>query len=72
MLAMQKMGAKPENTVVIDNSYTAMKGIIKSGCLPISFLSRERYENSEWSQRLRNIGVEHIFCKMSDIQKLIG
>lgn len=71
LLAVQKMGAKPENSIAIDNSYTAMKGIIKAGCLPISFLSSERYEHSEWPQRLKNIGVEHIFCKMSDIQKLI-
>lgn len=71
-LAMQKMGAKPENTVVIDNSYTAMKGAIKSGCLPISFLSRERYENPEWVQRLQYLGVKHIFYYMKDVEKLIN
>jgi len=71
ILAMQKMNEKPENTMVIDNSYTAMKGAIKAGCLPVSFLSRQRYEKSDWPQRLQNIGVRHIFCDMADIQKLI-
>ena len=47
LLALQKMKEQPENAIVIDNSYTAMKGAIKAGCLPISFLSRERYENSD-------------------------
>lgn len=70
-LALQKTGAKPEHTVVIDNSYTAMKGALKAGCLPISFLSRAHYENSDWRARLQNIGVKHIFCNMADVEKLI-
>lgn len=71
LLCAQKMNEKPENTVVIDNSYTAMKGALKAGCLPVSFLSKERYKNSEWPQRLRSIGVKHIFCSMKDIIQLI-
>ena len=71
ILAMQKMGVKPENTIVIDNSYTAMKGVLKAGCLPISFLSRERYENSDWIKRLQNLGVKYIFCIMSELKSLL-
>jgi len=71
LLALQKMGAKPKNAVVVDNSYTAMKGALKAGCLPAAFLSRERFENSDWSQRLQNIGVRHIFCRMSELKELL-
>ena len=71
LLAMQKMNEKPENTAVIDNSYTAMKGAGKAGCCPISFLSRERFENPDWRERLRNIGVKHVFCEMFEVRKLI-
>ena len=71
VLALQKMNEQPENAIVIDNSYTAMKGAIKAGCLPVSFLSRERYENPDWVKRLQNIGVKHIFCCMEDVKKLI-
>ena len=71
LLCLQKMNERPENTAIIDNSYTAMKGAIKSGCLPISFLSKERHKNSEWMKRLHGIGVEHIFCCMEDIKKMI-
>lgn len=71
MLAMLLMGANTDETVVIDDSYTAMKGALKACCLPISFLSRERYENSQWPQRLHSIGIEHIFFQMSDIKKII-
>jgi len=72
LLAMDKMNEKPENTTVIDNSYTAMKGALKAGCLPIAFLSRERYENREWIRRLQNLGVKHIFYYMKDVEKLIN
>ncbi len=71
LLALQKMKEQPENAIVIDNSYTAMKGAIKAGCLPISFLSCERYENSDWIKRLKNIGVKYIFHDMNDVKKLI-
>ena len=71
LLAMQKMNEKPENTAVIDNSYTAMKGAGKAGCCSISFLCHERFENPDWRERLQNIGVKHIFCEMSEIGKLI-
>ena len=72
LLALQKMKEQPENAIVIDNSYTAMKGAIKAGCLPISFLSRERYENSDWIKRLKNIGVKYIFHDLKDVKKLIN
>lgn len=71
LLCLQKMNEKAENTVVIDNSYTAMKGALKAGCLPIAFLSRERYENSDWCERLQNIGVRCIFRTMSEVKNLI-
>lgn len=71
LLAMDKMNEKPENTAVIDNSYTAMKGAMKAGCLSISFLGRKRYDNSEWPKRLQNIGVKHIFCSMEGIKQLL-
>ncbi|MBR6356266.1 MAG: HAD hydrolase-like protein [Alphaproteobacteria bacterium] len=71
LLALAKMNEKPENTAVVDNSYTAMKGVLKAGCLPIAFLSRARYDDSDWPQRLKNIGVEHICCEMSAVKKLI-
>lgn len=71
LFALQKMNEKPENTVVIDNSYTAMKGALKSGCLPVSFLSRERFDNSTWRERLQNIGVKHVFFDMTEVKKLI-
>lgn len=71
LLALDKMNEKPENTAVVDNSYAAMKGAIKAGCLPIAFLSRERFENSDWSQRLQNIGVKHVFCALSELKGLL-
>jgi len=71
LLAMDKMNEKPENTTVIDNSYTAMKGALKAGCLPIAFLSRERFEHSKWPQRLQNVGVKHIYYRMEDAKQLI-
>ena len=69
LLASAKMNEKPKNAAVIDNSYTAMKGALKAGCLPMAFLSRERFENSDWPQRLRNIGVKHIYYRMEDIRQ---
>ena len=71
LLALQKMNEQPENTIVIDNSYTARKGAIKAGCVPISFLDCEHYENSYWIKRLKNIGIKHIFCCMENVKKLI-
>lgn len=71
LLCLQKMNEKSENTAVIDNSYTAMKGALKAGCLPIAFLSRERYENSDWRERLQNIGVKCIFRSMSEVKNLV-
>ena len=71
MLAMLIMGANTDETIVIDDSYTAMKGALEACCLPIAFLSRERFEQSDWPQRLHSIGVEHIYYRMKDIKQLI-
>ena len=71
MLAMLMMGATTDNTIVIDDSYTAMKGALEACCLPIAFLNRERFEHSEWPERLRKLGVKHIFSRMSDVKECI-
>lgn len=71
MMAMRMMSATADNTVVIDDSYTAMKGALAACCLPISFLNRHHFNDPAWCNRLKTLGVEHIFGRMSDVQKLL-
>ena len=71
LLAAKNMGEKTENTVVIDDSYRAMQGATKAGCLPICFLEREYFENEQNIAMLHKIGVKNIFYQMKDVKKFL-
>lgn len=71
LLAAEKMGVKPENSVVIEDSIAGLTGAIKAGCLPVAFLAGDLKNNKAYAKNIKDLGVKYIFHNMKDIKKLI-
>lgn len=71
LLAAEKMGVKPENAVVIEDSIAGLTGAIKAGCLPIAFLAGDLENDKAYAEKVKDIGVKYIFHNMNDVKKLI-
>ena len=71
LFAAEKMGEKPENSVVIEDSVAGLTAAIKAGCLPIAFLSGDIENDKIHLKKVQELGVKYIFHTMKDIKKLI-
>lgn len=71
LLAAEKMGVKPENSVVIEDSIAGLTGAIKAGCLSVAFLAGDLKNNKAYAKNIKDLGVKYIFHNMKDIKKLI-
>lgn len=65
------MGEKPENAVVIEDSIAGLTAAIKAGCLPIAFLAGDIENDQIHLEKVKKLGVKHIFHNMKDVKKLI-
>ena len=54
LLAAEKMGEKPENAVVIEDSIAGLTAAIKAGCLPIAFLAGDIENDQIHLEKVKN------------------
>ena len=71
LLAAEKMGEKPENAVVIEDSVAGLTAAVKAGCLPIAFLAGDLEHDKSYAEKVKDIGLKYIFHNMKDVKKLI-
>lgn len=71
LLAAERMGEKPENAVVIEDSLAGLMAAQKAGCLPIAFVGGDLSMDIRHIQNVKNLGIEHIFFNMSDIKSFL-
>ena len=71
LYAAEKMGYKPENSIVIEDSIAGMTAAKRAGMKIIAFVGNDLYKNDDFIGKIKEIGVENIFYSMSDIKKYI-
>ena len=71
LLAAKKMGEKPEDCVVVEDSIAGLTAAIKAGCLPIAFLAGDLSGNNKHLTKVKNLGVPYITHNMEEVKKII-
>ncbi len=71
LLATEKMGEKPQDAVVIEDSIAGLTAAIKAGCLPIAFLAGDLVGNDIHFNQVKKLGVKYITHDMQTLKKLI-
>lgn len=71
LLAAKKMGEKPEDCVVVEDSIAGLTAAIKAGCLPIAFLAGDLSGNNNHLIKVKNLGVPYITHNMEEVKKII-
>jgi len=72
LFAADKMGEKPENCIIIEDSLAGMKAAQKAKIDVIAFLGSEMYQNDEYLQEVKKCGVKNIFFDMRDIKRFLN
>ena len=71
LYAAEKMGEKPENCVVIEDSIAGMTAAQRAEMDFIPFLGCEMYQNDNYIQRVKGLGVKNIYFSMKDVEKIL-
>ena len=71
LLAAEKMGEKPENCVVIEDSIAGLTAAQKAGMEVIAFIGSKMNNNPEYIAKVKTLGIKYIFDNMEDIYNVI-
>lgn len=71
LLAAEKMGRKPQDCIVIEDSIAGLTAAKKAGIDVIAFLGCEMYQNDTYLQRVKDLGIQHICYTMQEVEKII-
>ena len=71
LLACEKMGEKPENCLVIEDSLVGIIAAKRAGMEVIAFLGCKMYQNEEYLSKVKKLGIENIFYDMRDIKEFL-
>ena len=71
LLAAEKMGVKPQDAIVIEDSIAGLKAALKAGCLPAAFIGCVHLNKDEYIKSIQSLGISHIFDNMSDLKNFI-
>lgn len=71
LLACQKMGEFPENTVVIEDSIAGLKAALAAHCTPIAFLGFYTNEQEEYLSYLHELKIQYMCKSMSEVYAII-
>ena len=71
LLAAEKMGEKPENCIVIEDSIAGITAAKRAGIDVIAFLGSEIYQNDEYVDRVKKNGPNYICFDMKDVEEIL-
>ncbi len=71
LLAAEKMGAQPEECLVIEDSIPGLEAAIKAGMTPIAFVGADIHNTPQYKEKIQNMGINLIFDDMQEIYKII-
>ena len=71
LLAAQKMGYRPQNCIVIEDSLAGMTAGLKAGMNVIAFLGCEMNHGQTYLDKVKALGIKHIFYHMDEIKRFL-
>lgn len=71
MLAAEKTGFCPQDTFVIEDSLAGLTAGLKAGMETIAFLGCPMNNNPDNIQKVRELGIRHIFYTMPDLKRFL-
>ena len=71
LYAAKKMGEKPENCIIIEDSIAGITAAKRAGIDVIAFLGASMYQNDDYIERVKNLGVKNICFNMKEVEKII-
>lgn len=71
LLAAQKMDVSPQDCVVIEDSLAGMTAGLKAGMAVIAFIGCEMNKSDEYINKIKALGVQHIFETMAEIKEFL-
>ena len=71
LYAAKQMGYSNHDSIVIEDSIAGLTAGLKANMLTIAFLGCPMNNNSENIEKVREIGIKHIFFDMKELKKFI-
>ena len=71
LLAAEKMGEKPENCIVIEDSIVGITAAKKAGMEVIAFLGCEIYRSNEYLDKVKKCDVKYICYSMKEVEDIL-
>ena len=68
LLAAKKMGYKPEDCIVIEDSVVGLTAAIKANMVPVAFV---KYSKKYFLEDIKKLGIKNIFEDMRDVENFI-
>ncbi|MBE6467206.1 MAG: HAD family phosphatase [Alphaproteobacteria bacterium] len=68
LLAAKKMGYKPENCIVIEDSVAGLTAVLRAGMTPVAFVKYSKYY---FLDDIKKLGIKNIFEDMRDVENFI-
>ena len=71
LFAAEKMGEKPENCLIIEDSLAGLKAGLAAKMETIAFVGSKMNNNEEYIAQVKALGIKHIFKTMDEIYHFI-
>jgi beta-phosphoglucomutase-like phosphatase (HAD superfamily) len=71
LYAAEKMGYKPEECIVIEDSLTGLTAGLKAGMLTVAFIEHALFDKEEYIKEVKKLGVNHIFGNMKELKAFL-
>ena len=71
LLAAKQMNEKVENCIVVEDSIAGMTAAKKAGMDVVAFLGCEMYQNDEYVNKVKSLGVKHICFSMKEVEAIL-
>ena len=68
LLACKKMGEKPENAIVVEDSVAGLMAAKRAGCLPVAFV-KYAPKDDNYLKAIKNLGIEYVFDDMKKLKE---
>ena len=72
LLAAKNMGVEPKDCVVIEDSLAGMTAGLRAGMCVVAFVGCEMNKSPQYIEKIKNLGVKHIFENMQQFKEFLG
>ena len=72
LYAAEKMGFEPKNCIVIEDSFVGLQAAINAKMTPVAFVGCPLNNNPKRIEKIRQMGVEHIFADYKSLGEFLN